>query len=68
MTTPISTPDLSDVVQRFSAAGIIPPAERAAGTYANAARLLGILHWLRQPRTVAAEPSNTFTLAARVPA
>ena len=42
-----------------------PPADRAAGTYASAQRLLAVVHWLRQPRTVAAEPSNTFTLASK---
>lgn len=68
MTPPPTMPDASDVAQRFCAAGIIPPAERAPGAYANAARLLGILHWLRQPRGVAAEPSNTFTLSAKEPA
>jgi hypothetical protein len=47
---------------RFRLAGIVPPAERAPGTYANAQRLLATLHWLRQPRSVAAEPSNTFSL------
>ena len=47
---------------RFRLAGVIPPDERAPGTYANAQRLLATLHWLRQPRTVAAEPSNVFSL------
>lgn len=58
-------PDSAEIEQRFRNAGIVPPADRAAGTYANAQRLLATLHWLRQPRTVAAEPSNTFSLAAK---
>lgn len=56
--------DSAEIEQRFRHAGIVPPADRAAGTYANAQRLLASLHWLRQPRTVAAEPSNTFSLVA----
>ncbi|WP_375450366.1 hypothetical protein [uncultured Devosia sp.] len=65
MTQPNSTPDSADIEQRFRNAGVVPPADRAAGTYANAQRLLTSLHWLRQPRTVAAEPSNTFSLATK---
>ena len=47
---------------RFRLAGVVPPEERAPGAYVNAQRLLATLHWLRQPRTVAAEPSNVFSL------
>ena len=57
-----SVSETADVEQRFRSAGVVLPADRAAGTYANAQRLLASLHWLRQPRTVAAEPSNTFSL------
>lgn len=49
-----------DVKRRFRAAGVVVPADRAAGTYAVARRLLSSLHWLRQPRPAAAEPSNIF--------
>lgn len=49
-----------DVEQRFRAADVVVPADRAAGTYAGARRLLSSLHWLRQPRLAAAEPSNIF--------
>ncbi len=49
-----------DVERRFHAAGVVVPTDRAAGTYAGARRLLSSLHWLRQPRLAAAEPSNIF--------
>ena len=49
-----------DVERRFRAAGVVVPADRAAGTYAAARRLLSSLHWLRQPRPAAAEPSSIF--------
>ncbi len=67
MSKPPVASDTSDMARRFAAAGIVPPAERAAGTFANAERLQSALHWLRQPRSVAAEPSNTFSLATREP-
>lgn len=47
---------------RFRLASLVPPDDRAPGAYANAQRLLAALHWLRQSRSVAAEPSNTFSL------
>ncbi|WP_165361290.1 hypothetical protein [Lichenibacterium ramalinae] len=61
--------DLSDddIAQRFRAAGIVVPADRAAGTAAAARRLLGVLHWLRAPRSVAAEPAAILVLGERVP-
>lgn len=59
-----TTPENSEIEQRFRHAGVVLPADRAAGAYANGQRLLASLHWLRQPRTVAAEPSNTFSLVA----
>ena len=68
MLDPTTVPDSSDVAQRFAAAGIIPPVDRAAGTFANAQRLLSVQHWLRQPRSVAAEPATTFSLAPKEPA
>lgn len=67
MLTPTAAPDTGEMARRFAAAGIIPPTEFAAGTFANAQRLLSAQHWLRQPRSVAAEPSNTFSLAPKEP-
>jgi hypothetical protein len=68
MSTDLS-PDPSDhdIARRFEAAGIVVPAERAAGTTAAARRLLGLLHWLRAPRPAAAEPAAILVLDARVP-
>jgi hypothetical protein len=63
MSLPQDIPNTAEIEQRFRHSGIVPPAERASGTFANAQRLLATLHWLRQPRTAAAEPSNTFSLA-----
>lgn len=68
MTSPLAESRFVETAQRFAAAGVVPPADRAAGAYANAERLLSVLHWLRQPRTVAAEPSNTFSLVPKEPA
>ena len=65
MTLTAPTPDTIEIEQRFLNAGVVPPGDRAAGTYANAQRLLVMLHWLRQPRSVAAEPSNTFSLVRK---
>ena len=62
-TAPITDP--TEIEQRFRNAGAVPPGDRAAGAYANAQRLLAMLHWLHQPRSVAAEPSNTFSLMRR---
>ncbi len=55
-----SSPEDADIERRFRSAGVVVPADRAAGTYAAARRLLATLHWLRQPRTAAAEPSHIF--------
>lgn len=68
MSTELS-PDLSDddISQRFHAAGLVVPADRAAGTTAAARRLLGVLHRLRAPRSVAAEPAVILVLGERVP-
>jgi hypothetical protein len=65
MSQPEPVLNAAEIELRFRSAGVIPPADRAAGAYANAQRLLSNLHWLRQPRTVAAEPSNTFSLATK---
>ncbi len=61
---PEPSPDLSDddIAQRFLAAGLVVPPDRAAGTRAAARRLLGALHWLRAPRPAAAEPAAIVVL------
>jgi hypothetical protein len=64
--TPFPTlPDNAAVEQRFRDAGVVPPADRAGGTYACAQRLLASLHWLRQPRSASAEPAHIFSLVER---
>ena len=67
MPEPLPNPAFAEIDERFLNAGVVVPADRAAGTFANAERLLASLHWLRQPRSVAAEPSNIFSLARREP-
>lgn len=52
--------DEADIERRFRNAGVVVPGDRVAGTYAAARQLLAALHWLRQPRTAAAEPSHIF--------
>lgn len=54
-----------DIAARFRMAGVVPPNDRAAGTYANAQRMLAALHWLRQPRSMADEPAHIFTHVPR---
>lgn len=54
-----------EIATRFRLAGIVPPEDRAAGTYANALRMLSALHWLRQPRSMADEPAHIFTHVPR---
>lgn len=58
------SPDLidDDIARRFLAAGIVVPADRVVGTTAAARRLLGVLHWLRAPRSAAAEPAAVLVL------
>jgi hypothetical protein len=65
MTIPPSPHDTNAVEQRFRDAGVVPPADRAAGTYAVAARLLAALHWVRQPRSAAAEPAHVYSLVEK---
>ena len=60
---PALSPDDADIELRFRQAGVIVPADRAAGAYANARRLLADLHWLRKPRPAAAERSHVFRAA-----
>ncbi len=55
--------DDADIARRFLDAGVAVPAERAAGAYAAARRLLEAAHWLRKPRGAAAEPAHVFQLA-----
>ncbi|MDR3472920.1 MAG: hypothetical protein P4M09_14760 [Devosia sp.] len=63
MTDPLSpySPD-AEIELRFALAGIVLPAERKAGAIAGAKEMLAVTHWLRRPRTAAAEPSNIFSL------
>lgn len=56
------SPEIADIEQRFAAAGVVLPAERRQGALDSAKTLLAATHWLRQPRTAAAEPSNVFVL------
>lgn len=56
--------ETAEVEQRFAHAGIVPPLDRRAGAIDSAKAILAVTHWLRQPRTAAAEPSNTFSLVA----
>jgi hypothetical protein len=62
MKQPVSTLSDEDMELRYRNAGVVPPADRAAGTYAEGRNILTMLHWLRGPRTAAAEPSNIFSL------
>jgi hypothetical protein len=56
---PASSND-DDIAQRFLNAGVVVPADRAEGAFGAARRLLAALHWLRRPRTAAAEPAHIF--------
>lgn len=55
----------ADIETRLRIAGVVPPADRAAGAYAAAQRLISELHWLRQPRTAANEPAHIFSLLGK---
>ena len=54
-----------EIEDRFRMAGIVLPAERKAAAINAAKGMLAAQHWLRGPRTAAAEPSNTFSLVKR---
>jgi hypothetical protein len=54
-----------EIETRFKLAGIALPAERKAAAMNAARTILKTLHWLRGPRTAAAEPSNIFSLASK---
>jgi len=53
---------IEEIAARFRAAGVVPPDDRAQGAYANAGRLLEVLHWLRRPRTMADEPAHIMSV------
>jgi hypothetical protein len=55
----------TEIEERFQLAGITLPAERRASAINAAKGMLAVRHWLRGPRTAAAEPSNTFSLVRR---
>ncbi len=57
----------ADIERRFRDAGVVVPADRAAGTYAGARRLLAALHWVRQPRPAASEPAHIFMADGKRP-
>ena len=57
-----STPSDAEILTRYALAGIVLPGDRQAGAIAGAREMLAAIHWLRQPRTAAAEPSNIFSL------
>ena len=54
-----------EIETRFKLAGITLPSERKAQAMNAARTILKTLHWLRGPRTAAAEPSNVFSLASK---
>ncbi len=59
--------DASDdeIETRFRLAGVVLPAERKAAAVNAARTMLRLMHWLRGPRTAAAEPANIFSLASK---
>jgi len=63
--TPIDESDVEEIAKRFATAGIVAPADRAAGAYAAARRLLEARHWLRGVREAAAEPAHVFDVRAQ---
>jgi hypothetical protein len=64
MTTrePSNAFEYDDIEHRFLSAGVVVPADRAEGAFGAASRLLAVLHFVRTPRTAAAEPAHIFTL------
>jgi hypothetical protein len=56
---------VTEIEDRFRQAGIVLPAERKASAITAAGTMLAVRHWLRGPRTAAAEPSNIFSLVRR---
>ena len=53
-------PDEEEAALRFRLAGVTVPSDRAAGPFANAARLLAMMHWLRSHRDGTHEPAGVF--------
>ncbi|HTJ59208.1 MAG TPA: hypothetical protein VL418_16840 [Devosiaceae bacterium] len=58
------SPETAEIEARFMHAGVVLPFDRKTGAIESAKAVLAATHWLRQPRTAAAEPSNIFSLAA----
>jgi len=54
--------DLEAIAARLRSNGIVPPDDRARGTYVNGGRLLASLHWLRRERPLSAEPAHIMNL------
>lgn len=54
--------DTADIEARYAAAGVVLAPERKVGAIESGQALLAATHWLRQPRSAAVEPSNTFSL------
>lgn len=63
--TPSHECDDEEIAKRFAAVGIVVPADRAAGSYAAARRLLEARHWLRGHREAADEPAHIFDVQAQ---
>lgn len=61
MSTPLPS-HAADIENRLRMAGVVPPADRAAGVYATAQWLISVTHWLRQPRAAVSEPAHVFSL------
>lgn len=55
----------AEIDARFRLAGIALPVQRRASAISAAKAMLAVRHWLRGPRTAAAEPSNIFSLVRR---
>lgn len=60
------SPENIEMERRFAAAGVVLPPDRKQGAIDSAKAMLSVTHWLRQPRTAAAEPSNVFSLVGAV--
>jgi hypothetical protein len=62
MNSNIPPPLDTEIESRFQQAGLVIPADLKAGAISEARSALSVTFWLRQPRTAAVEPSNTFSL------
>jgi hypothetical protein len=65
MSQTLAHPADAEVLERFRLAGIVLPAERQENAISTGRNYLGLLHWLRSPRSAAVEPANTFSLVAK---